>query len=126
MVTTGRRGAVRATARDLRCIHNLDAFRERGNVERTQAWKCRNYGLPTPEKVTLEPLTTALRLVHRRSEPEDANRRPGGIRVTEERELYRLKDGVQKYPAAVRAILDASRRLHRSVDARSERDIETN
>ncbi len=50
----------------------------------------------------MEPLSEALRLLRRQSELEDAMRRPGGIRVTEERELYQLKDNPQKYPAAVR------------------------
>ena len=52
-------------------------------------------------------------------------RRPGGIRVTEERELYQLNGNLQKYPAAVRAILDASRRLHRPVDAITLIDVES-
>jgi hypothetical protein len=73
----------------------------------------------------MEPLTEALRLLRRQSELEEAMRRPGGIRVTEERELYQLKDSLQKYPAAVRAILDASKRLHRPVDVLSVKDIDT-
>ena len=60
-----------------------------------------------------------------RQELEDAMRRPGGIRVAEEHELYQLKATLQKYPAAVRAILDASKRLHRPLDALSFQDIET-
>jgi hypothetical protein len=64
----------------------------------------------------MEPLTTALRLLRRQSELEEAMRRPGGIRVTEEREFYELPDRLQKYPAVVRATLDASRRLHRPID----------
>ena len=51
-------------------------------------------------------------------------RRPGGIRVTEERELYELRSHLQKYPAAVRAILEASTRLHRPVDTLTPRDID--
>jgi hypothetical protein len=53
-------------------------------------------------------------------------RRPGGIRVTEERELYQLKENLQKYPAAIRAILDAAKRLHRPVDALLIKDIDAN
>jgi hypothetical protein len=74
----------------------------------------------------MEPLSEALRLLRRQSELEEAMRRPGGIRVTEERELYQLKDNLQKYAAAVHAILDASKRLHRPIDALSVRDIDTN
>jgi hypothetical protein len=54
-----------------------------------------------------------------------AARRPGGIGVTEERELYQLKDSLRQYPAAARAILDASKRLHRPVDALPFQNIET-
>jgi hypothetical protein len=36
----------------------------------------------------MEPLHEALRLIKRQTELENAMRRPGGIRVTEERELY--------------------------------------
>lgn len=74
----------------------------------------------------MEPLTEAFRLLRRQSELEDAMRRPGGIRVTEERELYHLRDVLQKYPAAVRAILEASRRLHRPIAALSLTDVEFN
>jgi hypothetical protein len=70
-------------------------------------------------------LSEAFRLLGRHSELEDAMRRPGGIRITEVRELYQLRDNLQKYPAAVRAILDASERLHRPLDALSFHDIET-
>jgi hypothetical protein len=73
----------------------------------------------------VEPLTEAFRLLRRQSELEEATRRPGGIRVTEGREVYQLKDSLQKYPAAVRAIVDASKRLQRPVDALSFQDIET-
>jgi hypothetical protein len=74
----------------------------------------------------MEPLSEALSLLCRQSELEEAMRRPGGIRVTEERELFQLKDNLKRYPAAVRAILDASKRLHRPFDALSVRDIDTN
>jgi hypothetical protein len=72
----------------------------------------------------MEPLSEALRLLRRQSEIEEAMRRPGGIGITEERELYQLKDSLQRYPAAVRAILDAAKRLHRPVDAISFNDVE--
>lgn len=52
-------------------------------------------------------------------------RRPGGIRVTEERELHALRFELQKYPGAVRAILEAASRLHRAVETLNVRDIET-
>jgi hypothetical protein len=67
----------------------------------------------------------ALRLLRRQSEPEEAMPRPRGIGVPEVRELDPLTDRLPKGPAAVRAVADASRRLHRPVDAPSELDIET-
>jgi len=44
-------------------------------------------------------------------------RRPGGIRVTEERELYQLRDNLQNSATAVRTSLGASKHLHRPLDA---------
>jgi hypothetical protein len=72
----------------------------------------------------MEPLTEALRLLRRQAELEIAMRKPGGIRVTEERELYQLQAYLAKIPAATRAVLEASRRLHRPVDALSIEEVE--
>jgi hypothetical protein len=72
----------------------------------------------------MEPLSEALRLLRRQSQLEDAMRRPGGIRVVEEREIYALREQLKHYPAAVRAILDAASRLHRPVETLSPRDVE--
>ena len=74
----------------------------------------------------MEPLTEALNLLRRQAELEEAMRRPGGIRVTEERELYELRAILQKYPGAVRAILEASKRLRRPVDALLPQDVDAN
>jgi hypothetical protein len=73
----------------------------------------------------MEPLTEALRLLRRQIELEEAIRRPGGIRLTEERECYQLRDNLRRYPTAVHAIVDASKRLHRRVDALTLSDVET-
>jgi hypothetical protein len=67
----------------------------------------------------MEPMSEALRLLRRQSGLEEAMLRPGGIRVTDQRELYQLRDNLRRYPAAVRAIPDASKRLHRPLDALS-------
>ena len=56
----------------------------------------------------MEPLIEALRLIKRQTELESAMRRPGGIRITEERELHQLRDALSQYPAAVTAILEAA------------------
>ena len=51
----------------------------------------------------MEPLGESLRL----------SRRPGGIRVAEESEIYALREQLKHHAAAVRAIPDAASRLRR-------------
>ncbi len=72
----------------------------------------------------MEPLHEALRLIKRQTELENAMRRPGGIRVTEERELYQLRHALTQYPAAVAAIIEAAARMRRPVDTISATDVE--
>ena len=57
----------------------------------------------------MEPVSEALQLLQRREELESATRAPGGIRITEERELYQLRAQLSRYPHAVRAVLEAAR-----------------
>ena len=70
------------------------------------------------------PLHEALRLIKRQTELENAMRRPGGIRVTEERELFQLRHALAQYPAAVTAIIEAAARMRRPVDTLSLDDVE--
>jgi hypothetical protein len=72
----------------------------------------------------MEPLSEALRLIRRQSELEEAMRRPGGIRVIHERELHQLRERLQAFPVAVRAILETARRLNRPIEALSAQDVE--
>jgi hypothetical protein len=72
----------------------------------------------------MEPLHKALRLIKRQTELEAAMRRPGGIRVTEERELFQLRDALARFPAALSAIVDAAERMRRPVDTISAEDVE--
>jgi hypothetical protein len=72
----------------------------------------------------MEPLHEALRLIKRQTELENAMRRPGGIRVTEERELFQLRHALTQYPAAVTAIIEAAARMRRPIDSISLVDIE--
>jgi len=72
----------------------------------------------------MEPLHEALRLIKRQSELENAMRRPGGIRITEERELHQLRAALQQFPAAVTAILEAASRMRRPLDTISAEDVE--
>ncbi len=72
----------------------------------------------------MEPLREALRLMKRQTELENAMRRPGGIRVTEERELYQLRGALSQFPAAVTAIMETASQLRRPVDTLSIHDVE--
>ena len=72
----------------------------------------------------MEPLHEALRLIKRQTELEVAMRRPGGIRVTEERELFQLRGALAQFPAAVTAIMEAAARMRRPVDTISVEDVE--
>jgi hypothetical protein len=73
----------------------------------------------------MEPLHEALRLIKRQAELENAMRRPGGIRITEERELFQLRHDLARFPAAVSAIMDAASRMRRPVDTISAADVES-
>ena len=72
----------------------------------------------------MEPLHEALRLIKRQAELESAMRRPGGIRVTEERELCQVRGALTQFPAAVTAIMEAASRMRRPVDTISVDDVE--
>jgi hypothetical protein len=72
----------------------------------------------------VEPLHEALRLIKRQAELEITMRQPGGIRVTEEREIYALRERLQRYPQAVTAILQAARTLNRPVDTLQLHDVQ--
>ena len=56
---------------------------------------------------------------------EIKGRPPGGIRVTEERELFQLRHALTQYPAAVTAIFEAAERMRRPVDTISFDDVES-
>jgi hypothetical protein len=71
----------------------------------------------------VEPIQEALQLLKRQAELETGLRQPGGIRVTAERELYALRDRLQRYPEAVTAILQTARNLNRPVDTLRPQDV---
>jgi hypothetical protein len=71
----------------------------------------------------MEPIAEVLELLKRQAELESALRQPGGIRVTEEREIYALRERLQRYPQAVTAILQAARTLNRPVDKLQLHDV---
>ncbi len=72
----------------------------------------------------MEPVHEALRLMKRQTQLENAMRQPGGIRITEERELVQLRGALTRFPAAVSAILETASRMRRPVDAISAEDVE--
>jgi len=71
----------------------------------------------------MEPITEALELLKRQAVLENGLRRAGGIRVTEERELYAVRERLQRYPQAVATILQMASNLHRPVDTLSSADL---
>lgn len=73
----------------------------------------------------MKPLTEVLYLLRRQAELEKAIRRRGGIRVTDERELFQLRETLAGMPGPVKAVLDTSNRLGRAIDALSIDDLGT-
>ena len=71
----------------------------------------------------MEPLHEALRLLKRKAKLEEQVGR-FGVRVADERELFVLRERLEAFPVAARAVLEAAARLHRPVDALSPADIE--
>lgn len=72
----------------------------------------------------MDSLQEALRMLKRQTQLENQMRKPGGIRITEERELYALRARLQAYPVAVRTVFETSQRLHRPIDVLSLADVE--
>jgi len=71
----------------------------------------------------MEPIHTALELLKRQADIEARLRQPGGARVTEERELYALRQSLQRYPEAVKAILETARNMNRPIDSVKLSDV---
>ena len=72
----------------------------------------------------MEPISEALDLLRRQSLILGSLRRDSANRVTEERELYLIRQRLARYPAALQAIAFAASELHRPVDTLSIRDVE--
>jgi hypothetical protein len=71
----------------------------------------------------METISTVLELLKRQAELEEGLQQSGGTRVTEEREIYALREHLKRYPHAVTAILQAARSLNRPVEALRPQDI---
>ncbi len=72
----------------------------------------------------MEPINEALELLKRQAELETRLRQAGGIRITEARELYMLRDRLQRYPPAVTAILQTTRSLNLPVEPLQPHDAQ--
>lgn len=71
----------------------------------------------------MEAIAEVLELLKRQTELENGLHQPGGLRVTEEREIYALRERLQRYPQTVSAVLQAVRNLNRPVDSLQAQDI---
>jgi hypothetical protein len=75
-----------------------------------------------PETPT-DPVVEALRLLKRQAQIQSDLRRFGRARVTEERELFLIRNRLAQFPAAVQAITLTAAELQRPVDTLSLRDV---
>jgi hypothetical protein len=73
----------------------------------------------------MQTVNQALQLLKRQVEIENAMRRPGGIRITEEQELHGLRLQLQQFPEAMQAVIGTARALRRSVTDLSAQEVET-
>jgi len=64
-----------------------------------------------------------LELLKRQAELEVGMYQPGGLRVTEEREIYPLRERLRRYPQALSAILQAARNMNRPVETLEPQDV---
>jgi hypothetical protein len=72
----------------------------------------------------MQMVNEALNLLKRQAELESGMRRPGGIRILEERELHRVRQSLQRVPEATDAVLQAARALGCPLSSVTERDVE--
>ena len=72
----------------------------------------------------MEPISEALQLLKRQAEIQSALRRSRDNPLLAERELYLIRQRLDRYPAALQAIAFAASELHRPVDTLSVRDVE--
>jgi hypothetical protein len=73
----------------------------------------------------MQTVDDALSLMKRQAELESAMRQPGGIRITEERELHVVRRKLTDFPEAMRAVIQAAHALRRPVTEVSAHDVET-
>ena len=71
----------------------------------------------------MHPINEALELLERQADLETGLRQVGGIRITEEGNLYALRKRLQCYPQAVTAILQTAGSLNRTVDTLQAQEV---
>ncbi len=72
----------------------------------------------------MEPVSEALRLLKRQAEIERRRRQPHGISIIDERELFAIRERLEDYPAAVRAIAELTGARRQSLDQIRVEDVE--
>ncbi|HMK84966.1 MAG TPA: hypothetical protein VK437_03315 [Steroidobacteraceae bacterium] len=73
----------------------------------------------------MEVVEETLRLLQRQAELEAAMRKPGGIRITEERELQALRGRLARFPQAMEAVMQASQALRRPLADMTVHDVKS-
>lgn len=73
--------------------------------------------------VAMQIVGETLNLLKREAELEGGMRRPGGIRITEEQELHRIRRRLRTVPDAVDAVLTVSKALACPLSRVTEHDV---
>lgn len=72
----------------------------------------------------MDTINEALGLLRRQEELETAMRRPGGIRILEERELRQLRLKIEQLPEAIKTAIQTAQALNRPVTQITEQDVD--
>jgi hypothetical protein len=67
---------------------------------------------------------SALTLLKRQAELESAIKQPGDICITEEQELHLVRQRLERFPEAMRAVLQAAHALRRPITEVSTDEVE--
>jgi hypothetical protein len=73
----------------------------------------------------METINEALGLLRRQAELETAMKQTGGIRITEEQELFMVRRRLATVPQAMQAVIQAAHALRRPVSEVSAHEVES-
>ena len=73
----------------------------------------------------METIEESLKLLKRQAEIEATMREPGGIRITEERELHALRRRLALFPEAAQAVIQAAHALRRPIAEVTSSEVES-